>query len=135
MGAQVFSDWITALPNLTWIQGQVPRAVERSGDCLTAVQFDDFHIQAQVIIDATELGDLLQLGDVPHRWGWEAQEQWQEPSAPGQAALDTDPFYQRYPVQSPTWIVMLRDYGEGAEAPLIPTPALDGIEDLHEVFG
>ncbi len=131
VGAQVFADWAEALPNLRWIQGQVPKAVEREGDCLNAVQFEDYRIEAQVIVDGTELGDLLALGDVPYRWGWEAQSQWQEPSAPLQADLDSDLFYQRYPVQSPTWIAMLRDYGEGVEAPLIPAPDFD----VDEAFG
>ena len=135
VGAQVFADWVAALPNLRWISSQVPRAVERNEDCLTAVQFDDYRIQAQVIVDGTELGDLLYLGEVAHRWGWEAKALWQEPSAPSQAELDADAFYQRYPIQSPTWIVMLRDYGEGAQAPVIPAPKLERFKDLDKAFG
>jgi len=135
VGAAIFADWVAALPNLTWISQQVPKAVKREGDRLTAVQFENYVIQAQIIVDATELGDLLHLGAVAHRWGWEAQEQWQEPSAPTQAELDSDPFYQRYPIQSPTWVVMLRDYGLGAEAPLIPAPDPTVVENLDEAFG
>ncbi len=131
VGAQVFADWVAALPNLRWISGQVPREVTRDGDRITAVEFEHYSITAQVIVDGTELGDLLALGNVPHRWGWEAQELWDEPSAPPQKDLDGDPFYQHYPVQSPTWIVMLRDYGEGVEAPLIPAPAFD----VDDAFG
>ena len=31
---------------------------------------------------------------------------WNEPSAPTQEQLSSDPFFQRQPVQSPTWVVM-----------------------------
>jgi hypothetical protein len=111
VGAAIFADWVKALPNLHWIVGQVPRAVIRKGDRLFGVEFDDYRIEAEITLDGTELGDLLALGDVPHRWGWEPQEQWQEPSAPSAADLATDPFYQRYPVQAPTWVVLLQDFG------------------------
>ncbi len=134
VGAQIFADWVAALSNLHWISGQVPQAVKRDGDRITAVEFERCSITAQIIVDATELGDLLALGDVPHRWGWEAQELWQEPSAPAQVDLDADPFYQRYPVQSPTWVVMLRDYGAGAEAPLISAPDFKAMGDLDLAF-
>jgi hypothetical protein len=126
VGAEIFADWVKALPNLHWIVGQVPRAVLRKGDRLLGVEFDDYRIEAEITLDGTELGDLLALGDVPHRWGWEPQEQWQEPSAPSAADLATDPFYQRYPVQAPTWVVLLQDFGS-ALAPEIP--AVAGYDD------
>lgn len=125
VGAQVFADWVAALPNLTWISGQKAIAVERAGQQITAVQFPDYRIEAQIIIDGTELGDVIALGNVPHRWGWEAKELWNEPSAPPQAELEADPFFERYPVQSPTWVVILQDFGPDAKAPLIPEPEFD----------
>ena len=130
IGAAIFAQWVRREPNLTWIVGGAPVAVDRSGDRLTTVRFTQFQVQAQIILDGTELGDLLALGAVPHRWGWEAQDQWQEPSAP--PAADLDPAaqklpYCRYPVQAPTWVVLLQDYGEGAAAPpLAPPPNWDG---------
>ncbi|WP_353259446.1 FAD-dependent oxidoreductase [Prochlorothrix hollandica] len=122
LGAAIFAQWVRQLPNLQWRIGGEPLAVARSGNRITGVRFARFQVQAQITIDGTELGDLLALGEVPHRWGWEPQEQWQEPSAPPAAALATDPFYRRYPVQSPTWVVVLRDYGAGATAPPIAAP-------------
>jgi hypothetical protein len=127
VGAAIFAEWVQALPNLQWIVGQVPRAVMRTGDRILGVSFDDYSVRAQITIDATELGDLLALGDVPHRWGWEAQSQFNEPSAPGSLTDPAEPLHpilQTYPVQSPTWVVLLKDFGAGHTAPAI-APAED----------
>ena len=124
VGAQIFADWVAALPNLQWIAGQSPRRVLRSHDLITGVEFETLTVNAQITIDATELGDLLALGDVPYRWGWESASVWQEPSAPASLTDPNDPLYhitQRYPVQSPTWVVIMQDYGE-AVAPSIEAP-------------
>ncbi len=118
MGAQIFADWVAALPNLQWISGQVPQAVHRQGDRITGVQFDDYSITAQVILDGTELGDLLALGNIPHRWGWELQAEFNEPSAP----TELQEWMRRYPVQAPTWVVILQDFGADQVAPEIPAP-------------
>jgi hypothetical protein len=118
VGAAIFADWVAALPNLHWIQGQTPEAVIRAGDRITGVEFQNYRIQAQLVLDGTELGDLLALAEVPHRWGWEWQSQWGEPSAPPAANEITD----RYAVQAPTWVVVMQDGGEGAIAPAIPPP-------------
>jgi hypothetical protein len=70
------------------------------------VQFSDCLIEAKLTLDATELGDLLALAEVPYRWGWEWQSQWQEPSAPVHPSTMT----QLYPVQAPTWVFVLQDF-------------------------
>ena len=118
IAAQIFADWVAELPNLKWIQGQVPLAVVRQGDRLTAVRFADLTVEAKLVLDGTELGDLLALAEVPHRWGWEFAAAWGEPSAPTQPTELTT----QYAVQAPTWVVMLQDFGEGVEAPEIPAP-------------
>lgn len=118
VGAAIFADWVAALPNLRWIQGQVPEAVIRSGDRITGVRFGDYEIDAEITIDGTELGDLLALGDIPHRWGWELDREFGEPSAPDRYS----PLTANYPVQVPTWVVLLKDYGESQTAPPIPAP-------------
>lgn len=126
VGAQIFADWVKQLPNLRWIAGQRPQAVMRQGDRITGVRFDRLTVQAKITLDGTELGDLLALAEVPHRWGWETQDVWQEPSAPVSLADPTDPLYaitQRYPVQSPTWVVIMQDYAEAeSSAPPIELP-------------
>ena len=153
VGAQIFADWVAELPNLEWICGETPRAVLCDGKALpaearnlqsnqskriTGVQFDTLTVQAKVTIDGTELGDLLALGDVPHRWGWETQDVWNEPSAPVSLSDPADPLYaitQRYPVQSPTWVVVMQDYGDTG-APKIELPAsIESADDLTAKFG
>lgn len=119
IGAEIFADWVRTLPSLHWIAGQVPLEVTKQGDRLTQVRFEKFLIEAEVILDGTELGDLLALAEVPHRWGWEWQSVWDEPSAPTAANDLTD----RYPVQAPTWVVTLQDFGDQQSAPEIaPSP-------------
>ncbi|MCX5961978.1 MAG: FAD-dependent oxidoreductase [Cyanobacteria bacterium] len=117
IGAEIFERWVTELPNLKWIQNQTPRSVQRSGNQITGVTTDDCKITAKITIDATELGDLLPLGDIPHRWGWDSHD-FNEPSAP----TELQDWMKRYPIQVPTWVVVLKDYGEGQTAPAIEAP-------------
>ncbi|MDM9580977.1 FAD-dependent oxidoreductase [Nostoc sp. GT001] len=115
IGAEIFADWVQELPNLHWISGQVPLEVFRQGDSITGVRFANFAVTAKIILDGTELGDLLALADIPYRWGWELRSQWGEPSAP----VAFNSLTQKYPVQAPTYVVIMQDFGE-AVAPEIP---------------
>jgi FAD dependent oxidoreductase len=118
LGADIFAEWAAALPNLLWIVGEVPLDVIKEGDRVVGVRFANYTIHAQITIDGTELGDLLALGNIPHRWGWELQADFDEPSAP--IALNT--LTATYPVQAPTWVVRMQDFGDGAIAPEIAAP-------------
>lgn len=118
IGAEIFADWVAALPNLRWIAGQTPEEVFVQDNRITGVRFQAFTISAKLTLDGTELGDLLALGEVPHRWGWELQTEFDEPSAP----VSANQLTQHYPVQAPTWVVVMQDYGEGETAPEIPVP-------------
>jgi hypothetical protein len=120
MGAEIFADWVKALPNLQWISGQTVREVVRKGNKITGVKFPNYSIEAKIIIDGTELGDILALGDVPNRWGWEWQGEYNEPSAP----IEENEITRTYPVQSPTWVVLLQDFGAGNEAPSVPISSM-----------
>src|SRR4028119_1572704 len=82
IGAKLLADWVQELPNLKWIVGQTPFEVLQQDNCITGVRFGDVIVKAKVTLDATELGDLLALAEVPHRWGWELQSEFGEPSAP-----------------------------------------------------
>jgi FAD dependent oxidoreductase len=117
LGAQIFAQWVRDLPNLNWIAGQVPRSVLRQGDRIVGVEFAEFTVSAQITIDATELGDLLALAEIPYRWGWEWRSQWGEPSAP----IAANELTTKYPVQAPTWVGLMQDFGE-AIAPEVPPP-------------
>lgn len=110
LGAEIFAEWVKSEANLDWIVGKVPLEVLREGSRLIGVRFDDCFIKAQIIIDGTELGDLLSLGEVPHRWGWELQAEFGEPSAPSVFNELTE----RYPVQSPTWVFILQEFSGNA---------------------
>ena len=95
-------------------------AVERQGDRILSLSVErhrdgasDHHtISLEVLIDGSDLGDLLPLVEAPHRLGWEAREIWSEPSAPPRHDLESDPFFAEQPVQSPTWVAIAR-MGEG----------------------
>ncbi|MBD2202322.1 FAD-dependent oxidoreductase [Calothrix sp. FACHB-1219] len=116
VGAQIFADWVQELANLHWIAGEVPLEVLREGNCVTGVRFSDFTVQAKITLDGTELGDLLALAEIPYRWGWELQEQWEELSAPESPNHLTE----KYPVQAPTGVVLMQDFGTDT-APEIPS--------------
>ncbi|MEC4816916.1 MAG: FAD-dependent oxidoreductase, partial [Scytonema sp. PMC 1069.18] len=119
IGAQIFADWVTQLPNLLWIAGYVPLEVLLQGHRICGVRFADFIVNAQVTLDATELGDLLSLAQVPYRWGWDLQSEWGEPSAPASFNSLTD----KYPVQAPTWVVLMQDFGESVASEIPSTPS------------
>ncbi|HYW18232.1 MAG TPA: FAD-dependent oxidoreductase [Nodularia sp. (in: cyanobacteria)] len=121
IGAEIFADWVQELSNLHWISGQVPLEVLQQGNCVTGVRFADFTVTAKIILDGTELGDLLALGEIPHRWGWELQSEWGEISAPAEFNHLT----QSYPVQSPTWVVVMQDFGEDVAPEIPPAPNYD----------
>jgi hypothetical protein len=118
-GAEIFADWVKQLANLDWISGQTPLEVLRQGNCLTGVRFADFIIEAKITIDGTELGDLLALAEVPYRWGWELQSEFNELSAP----IAFNELTQRYRVQAPTWVFILQDYGDSSSGPISPSPS------------
>lgn len=123
IGAQILADWVGQLPTLQWITG-TPLEVLKQGDCVTGIRFEEYTVRAKLTLDGTELGDLLALGEIPSRWGWELQSQWGEPSAP--TSFNT--LTQCYPVQAPTWVVLLQDFGIEAEAPVIPASPLADLD-------
>ena len=106
----ILRDWCQAEPLLQWWPGVEIDAVRRSGKRITGLDLrcgaETRRVDLDVLIDGSDLGDLFPLVDAPYRLGWEAKEQWGEPSAPSQSDLDTNPFYARQRVQSPTWVVM-----------------------------
>ncbi|MEG5062064.1 FAD-dependent oxidoreductase [Microcoleus sp. B3-A4] len=120
-GAEIFADWVKCLPNLHWISGQKAHDVLYEGDRISGVQFADFTVSAKITLDATELGDLLALAEVGHRWGWEFQAEWGEPSAPAASNALTE----SYSVQAPTWVAIMQDFGKGAAGPEIPAPPVE----------
>ena len=127
--------WVTAEPLLQWWPGCRLRGVELGGDRIRALEIERRgvveRLRPTLVIDGSDRGDLLAHG-LPHRLGWEPREQWQEPSAPTQAELERNPFFQRQPVQSPTWVVM-GQLSSAASPPQAPQPtdhpARDGVPE------
>ncbi|MEO1593261.1 MAG: FAD-dependent oxidoreductase, partial [Cyanobacteria bacterium J06632_22] len=140
-GAAIFADWAAALPNLEWRWGYLPRAVLRQGQQITGVAFDGFTVKAKVTLDGTELGDVLALAAIPHRWGWEPRSHWQEPSAPESLSDPDDPLapiLQHYPVQSPTFVAVLQDYqakGSTQQAPDIISSGTADFKGAWQGYG
>lgn len=130
IGAAIFADWVSALPNLRWLQAGCPLEVKLRGNSIAAVRFADCWVEAKLTIDATELGDVLALAEVPYRWGWEWQSQWQEPSAP----IHPNTMTQTYSVQSPTWVVVLQDFGAEIAPEIKPPSNLRTIAQFAETW-
>ncbi|MBD2092839.1 FAD-dependent oxidoreductase [Microcoleus sp. FACHB-1515] len=128
VGAEIFADWVRSLPNLHWIANQVPLEVRRSSARITGVRFGEYSIEAQIVLDGTELGDLLALAEIPHRWSWEWQSETNEPSAPA----EPNELTQRYSVQSPTWVVVLQEFDSNASE--IPASPLDGSDRFTQAW-
>ncbi|MBK9123595.1 MAG: FAD-dependent oxidoreductase [Chloroflexi bacterium] len=123
---------------LTILLRCVPVAAECDGDRITSVTMQDVNtgdqvvIAARYVLDATELGDLLELANVEHVTGAESQAETAEPHAlPG----DADPLDQ----QSISWCFAVDyhlgedftiarpagyDFWRGYQAPFWPAPQL-----------
>ncbi len=119
----ILREWVQREATLQWWPNCELLAIVRRGNRITAVEVrrgDGVqHLEPALLIDGSDSGDTYPLADVPHRLGWEAREQWGEPSAPAEADLQRDPFFQRQPVQSPTWVVMGQLVPD--QPPLAPT--------------
>ena len=135
---QILQDWVRRESRLEWKSNCTLRAAVRNGDRIQQVDVTHgsttYRVEASVFIDGSDLGDLLALSQSPFRWGWEAQERWDEPSAPLQNDLDSDPFFQLQPVQSPTWVVM-GQLNEGLAAPFQARTPAPPFEICTEAFG
>jgi hypothetical protein len=101
---------VSQASQLQWLPNLALKELRRRGDRLESALFNggdhSLEVKFELLVDGTELGESLPLADLPFRLGWEAQELWQEPSAPSQARLSSEAFFQEQPVQSPTWVVL-----------------------------
>lgn len=110
--------WVAVEARLQWWPNCRLQAVERVTDRIAALRLERFpdgssppsqhRVRVDLAIDGSDRGDLIALAGAPFRFGWEAQELWGEPSAPQAAALQSEAFFQRQPVQSPTWVAIAR---------------------------
>ena len=107
---RILQRWVAAEPKLEWRPGSMLEEVECCQGHIHSLQIRSTDgvesYAANVFIDGSDLGDLLSHTSAPFRWGWEAKETWDEPSAPEQSRLESEAFFQNQPIQSPTWVVM-----------------------------
>jgi hypothetical protein len=87
---EIIAPWL-ASGKLTLLTTTRPIGVETRGDSIGAVEFEDavgatFTVTASYVIDATETGEILELGGVEHVTGAEGQSETGEPHAPSLAA-------------------------------------------------
>lgn len=109
--------WLAEAGPVRWWPHCRLRGARRRGNRVVAVAIErcgpgspaqTCTLRPDLVIDGSDRGELIALAGAAHRLGWEPQEQWGEPSAPTAARLAADPFFQRQPVQSPTWVAMAR---------------------------
>ena len=102
--------WVADLPRLDWWPDCRLLGVERRGDRVTGIRLERqgmaCRVDPQLVIDGSDRGELIAMAGAGYRLGWEAREEWQEPSAPPRRELETNPFFAEQPVQSPTWVAM-----------------------------
>ncbi|MEB3256121.1 MAG: FAD-dependent oxidoreductase [Synechococcaceae cyanobacterium] len=139
--------WVAAEARLRWWPGArlrdlqcrdgriVAATVQRSGPGPEPVPAGPVErLEPAIVIDGSDRGDLLPLAGAAFRFGWEAQETWGEPSAPPQQALQSDPFFARQNVQSPTWVV-LGQLGQGRGPGGLRPPLAEPFGGACERFG
>lgn len=97
------------------VHGARLREVLREGDEVLGAVFDTadgiLEVRARVTIEATEYGDVLNLGGVPYRLGRESKDETGEPHAPDEADEE---------IQDLTMVATLRRVDGGA--PLVALP-------------
>ncbi|MFN9923331.1 MAG: FAD-dependent oxidoreductase [Cyanobacteriota bacterium] len=135
----ILREWVTAEPSLQWWPCSRLKELRRRGDRIDQLTLEregeTRRLEPRIVIDGSDRGELFPLAQAPFRFGWEAQELWNEPSAPSAADLERLPFFAEQPVQSPTWVVM-GQLAEGQAAPAaaqVPLPA--PFERACEAFG
>lgn len=115
---------------LTVLLEHVPVAVHSTGDVVDAVTVrgrdgEELTISAPYVVDATELGDLLELGGVEHVIGAEGQDETGEPKAPPAA----NPLDQ----QAITWCFPV-EYRPGEDHTIDPPPSYEHWKTHAEPF-
>jgi FAD dependent oxidoreductase len=95
-----------------WIDTRVTEVLS-DGTRVTGVRTEDGReVHASLVIDATECGDVIALSETAHRFGRESR---------GQTGEDTAPEKPDDLIQDLTWVLTLREHGQG-DAHLVPRP-------------
>lgn len=115
LGARWFRDTLAA-SGAQVVHGARLKEVLRTGNAIVGATFETgdglLEVRAKVTIEATEYGDVLDLGQVPYRLGRESREQTGEPHAPDAPDLE---------IQDLTMVATLRRVA--GKATPVPLPA------------
>ena len=134
----ILRQWCAQEPLLDWWPSVRLLEVERRGATIQALVVQRgsavVRVALQLLIDGSDLGDTFPLAGAQYRFGWEPQEQWNEPSAPTQSRLESDPFFRRQPVQSPTWVA-LGQLRTPQPPPLQERPLAEPFAEATRAFG
>ncbi|MFN6134344.1 MAG: FAD-dependent oxidoreductase [Synechococcaceae cyanobacterium] len=125
---RILRRWLAAEARLRWWPCCRLLSVRRDGSRIAAVEVEHDSerqlLRAGLRIAGSDRGDLLAWADAAFDLGWEARELTGEASAPSAEAMAQDQFFQRQPVQSPTWVVMGQLAATAApDQPSRPLPA------------
>ena len=126
----ILQRWVAEESRLHWWSDVDLLELERSADRIVSLTVarrtvphrdESTRLMPRIVIDGSDLGDLMAAADAPFRFGWEPDTLWSEPSAPSSERLAREPFFREQPIQSPTWVVMGQlAAGPGPDTPLVP---------------
>jgi hypothetical protein len=122
MGAEIFNNMLTSLPNVRRIVGfkledARMKDIENGKERLISITFSTVSgekkiIEADIFIEASEYGDLLEIAGIPYSHYMETREETGETSAPA----NEHPY-----VQDLTYVAILEDYSP-LNAPKVSKP-------------
>lgn len=137
---RILRRWLEAEPRLQWWPDTTLEEVHVRGDRIVALTVQggggqgQQRLGARIVIDGSDRGELIGRSGAPYRLGWEARERWQEPSAPPAQRLESEAFFQRQPVQSPTWVV-LAQWNRQQPLPADPPSPAAPFREATQAFG
>jgi hypothetical protein len=111
VGARILAEFADEAGMEVWHGAQI-EYVYREGNRLTAARIRRANgvvrVEAKVIIEGTEFGDVLEMAGVPYRLGRDPQSDTGEPDAPEVRDME---------IQDMTWVAILRRQEEGQTYP------------------
>ena len=127
----ILQRWVAEESRLHWWSDVELLELERSADRIVSLTVarrtvplrdETIRLMPRIVIDGSDLGDLMAAADAPFRFGWEPDTLWSEPML--QVRTFAADVLREQPIQSPTWVVMGQlAAGPGPEIPLVsPEP-------------
>jgi len=121
VGDSIFKAWVKKEKNLRVLFGFQFEAIQKNGNKVTGATFHNkefaevLKIKAEVIIDGTELGDVLAAAGASYDVGMD------DPVVSG----EKEARQKNDIIQDLTWAAILKDYGPGADKTIAKPPGYD----------